>query len=433
MTTSDRFERELPQALADITGSGNADYLTDILGRTARTRQRPAWASLERWLPMDLATPRAATARIPWRPILAVAAIAVILAGLLAVYAGSQRHVPPPFGPARNGLIPYAQGGEIYLGDPISGATRLLVGDPENDYGPTFSPDGTKVAFLRASANCPKPGDVCPGGEDVAITMADGGGARVITSSPLVGIRVATWSADSTSLFVGYGDGLDYRLERIDVADGRSTLVSKGAFIDSVAVNPPDGRDLLVRALVDRQWGLYMIRADGSSAPRLLTPAAVAGDPDQDLNFAHFSPDGSQIYYNRYSPAADTIQAWVMDSDGSNQHRFNRTGPATGWWEGEMAPSPDGQSVAMWRTPSTGDGAARITLYPADGSGPGAPIGPRLSGTALWTWAPDSTRLLVNPNDPADGGQVLVNPKDGTFAPAPWSALTDPDWQRLAR
>ena len=67
MTQFDRFERELPLALRDVAGPHSPDYLTDILGRTAHTRQRPAWASLERWLPMDLATPRAATARVPWR------------------------------------------------------------------------------------------------------------------------------------------------------------------------------------------------------------------------------------------------------------------------------------------------------------------------------------------------------------------------------
>ena len=70
MTQFDRFERELPAGAATTSPVPRTpDYLTDILGRTARTRQRPAWASLERWLPMDLATPRAATARIPWRPI----------------------------------------------------------------------------------------------------------------------------------------------------------------------------------------------------------------------------------------------------------------------------------------------------------------------------------------------------------------------------
>ena len=76
------------------------------------------------------------TARAPFRTA-AVAAdrhrsslIALLVAAALA-YVGSQRRVPAPFGPARNGLIPYASNGDIYLGDPITGQTRLLVKSPE--------------------------------------------------------------------------------------------------------------------------------------------------------------------------------------------------------------------------------------------------------------------------------------------------------------
>ena len=42
----DRFERELPVALRDVAGTGSPDYLTDILGRTARTRRSMAISSL---------------------------------------------------------------------------------------------------------------------------------------------------------------------------------------------------------------------------------------------------------------------------------------------------------------------------------------------------------------------------------------------------
>src|SRR5262245_54119602 len=76
MTPIDRFERELPASLADLGESRPPDYLTDILGRTARTRQRPAWASPERWLPM----PASLSPRL---------AVAAVIALLLAAVAGS--------------------------------------------------------------------------------------------------------------------------------------------------------------------------------------------------------------------------------------------------------------------------------------------------------------------------------------------------------
>ena len=59
MTLNDGFERTVSDWLADQAGQGSPAYLDEILSRTTRTRQRPAWSSLERWLPVDLtAQPR---------------------------------------------------------------------------------------------------------------------------------------------------------------------------------------------------------------------------------------------------------------------------------------------------------------------------------------------------------------------------------------
>ena len=152
MSAFDRFERELPSALTDVAGGGRSDYLTDIPGRTARTRQRPAWVSLERWLPMDLVIARTPVARIPWRTVAVVAGLLILLVAVLALYAGSQRRLPLPFGPAANGVIPYDANGDILVADPATGGNPVVLGGPANDYGPTFSPDGTKIGYVREAS-----------------------------------------------------------------------------------------------------------------------------------------------------------------------------------------------------------------------------------------------------------------------------------------
>jgi Tol biopolymer transport system component len=437
MTTIDRFDRfehELPDALSDVAGTGRSDYLTDILGRTARTSQRPASASIERWLPVDLATARAPVARFPWRPLLVAALVIALVVAALAVFVGGQRRLPPPFGPAANGGIPYNAGGDILIGDPVTGTTRSLVTGSANDYGPTFAPNGSLVAFLRASANCPTPGDECPGGEDIVVVAPDGGGARAITPQPIVGIRYVAWAPDSQSLYVAQGGYSTYRLVRLPIdGSGPRELVS-GLEVDWIVFRPPAGDELLVRGLVGGRFGLYRMHADGTGLA-VLAPGNIPGeafDDNQDLNFPSYSPDGSRIYYNRYDDLAG-IQAWVMDADGSNQHRFNRSGPASGWWEGEMAPSPDGKWVLMWRVPPPGVDRSAITLFPADGSGDGVKIGPPVSGTAHWGWSPDSTKILLNFNDPAEGDQGLIDVATGAFTTLPWKADSEPDWQRVAR
>jgi hypothetical protein len=79
MTTIDPFERELPSALDDLADARTPDYFIDLLGRTARTRQRPAWAIPGRWpIPMPAHT---------IRPTLALVAVLVvaILGGALVL------------------------------------------------------------------------------------------------------------------------------------------------------------------------------------------------------------------------------------------------------------------------------------------------------------------------------------------------------------
>jgi hypothetical protein len=70
MTPIDRLERQLPAAFADLADERTPDYFVDILGRTARSRQRPAWAFPGRWFPTMPA--------ITSRPAMTIVAIAVV-------------------------------------------------------------------------------------------------------------------------------------------------------------------------------------------------------------------------------------------------------------------------------------------------------------------------------------------------------------------
>ena len=54
MTQHDGFDRTLSAWLDEQAGHGTPTYLGDVLARTIRTRQRPAWSSLERWLPVQM-------------------------------------------------------------------------------------------------------------------------------------------------------------------------------------------------------------------------------------------------------------------------------------------------------------------------------------------------------------------------------------------
>ena len=151
MTTSTRFERQLPDILEDLYLGPSPDYRDEVLATATRTRQRPAWAIPGRWLPMAEITSRPTfIPRLPLRSIMVALIVIALLVALAVAFVGSrQTRLPAPFGPARNGQIVYAAGGDIFKADPVTGVTRAIVTGPEMDGNPRFSRDGTRIAFMR--------------------------------------------------------------------------------------------------------------------------------------------------------------------------------------------------------------------------------------------------------------------------------------------
>src|SRR6188508_3206841 len=114
MTAFDRIERRLPEVLDDLGAPNIPDYFDDMLRATARTRQRPAWSSLERWLPMGVIARPLPSRPFPTRSLAILLIVGALIATGLLVYAGTRPRLPDPFGPAGNGLIVYStEGGDI--------------------------------------------------------------------------------------------------------------------------------------------------------------------------------------------------------------------------------------------------------------------------------------------------------------------------------
>ncbi len=147
MTAFDRVERRLPELMDELASASVPDYFDDMLQQAARTRQRPAWSALERWLPMGEIARPLPMRPIPWRPIAVLALIGLLLAAS-AVYVGSARRVPTPFGAATNGLMFYhGADGVIYAADPQGETTRPVVHGAESYEYPILSRDGRRILY----------------------------------------------------------------------------------------------------------------------------------------------------------------------------------------------------------------------------------------------------------------------------------------------
>ena len=153
MTSDDRFGGTVSVWLEERAGTGAPDYLDDILGRTARTRQRPGWTSIERWPPMDISANRTALpSRFPTRSLALLAIIGLLLARPRCRGSPGRRFAPEAAGTVRprppTDRWSMQDAGDIHVAA-TDGTSRVLVAGPTNDVSPWFSNDGTKFAFLR--------------------------------------------------------------------------------------------------------------------------------------------------------------------------------------------------------------------------------------------------------------------------------------------
>jgi WD40-like Beta Propeller Repeat len=444
MTTPRRFEADLPALLADLYPAGTPDYRDDIVRRTARMRQRPAWTFPERWLPVELTSQRASVARMPWRQLGVLALIALLLATLLAVYIGSRTtHLPAPFGLAGNGIVVSDQNGDLYVRDDLSAVARVLLGGQTDDHDAAFSPDGTRLVFVRSTD-----------GRDYLMTAAaDGSDVQQLVDDPLINPHVA-WAADSHRLAVVNEWGGAPKLSILSLDHAVDLAVPMGDLLPRETVwAPPDGRRLLVRAMAlptASQRETYQpvdfigidIGSDGtiSTTPLHLDPHKRFG-ADWDNSGPSYSADGSTIAYNVIDPGrggdAGYFRVHVVAADGTGDHAL--PAPAGSINEGWPAYSPDGSMILVhrwtWKTTALDGGQGWLAVMPADGSAPARDIGPRIAGGEdtglIKAWSPDGTRVIVRANNTQ---QIFsIDPITGAYVELPWTAGVLPDWQRVAR
>ncbi len=437
MTARSDFSSIVSEWLVEEAGSGAPDYLDDILQRTAGSRQRPAWTSLERLIPVDLTVrPLALSSRLPWR-LMAVAMVALLIAALLAVYVGSHRAPAPPFGPARNGAVVYGQGGDIFRVDPATGASTALITGPANDGAPYFSRDGQSIVFLRATSSS----DAI-----VAVANADGSSVRELTP-PLTDQNWFDWSPDGR------------RLALISTVAGVRTLTianvdGSGTKALALAVEPefatwrgPEGAELIFRGSSNGTVGIYAVKPDGTGLRRI---SPSLGE-DALYQYPIASPDGTRVAYHSFEQtdqgtagASQPSFAWdgklirihvlnLLTSQDvvipSSRDPLDSTLPVD---ESAAVFSPDGQMIAFLRDRS--DGGAELAFAAADGTGTSRQIGPTVPQGSdqgmQFEFTPDGTAIVATyPHQ----GVARILPIDGSASTVlPFSGTELPSMQRLA-
>jgi hypothetical protein len=430
--STDRFERDLPDLLTQLAPRAVPDYRDDIVRQTAHMRQRPAWTFPERWLPASVVTSRAfAAPPIPWRVVGVVALLLLALAVGLVVVAGSQRHVPAPFGPAANGLVAYEAGGDIFSADPLTGVTTAVVTGTQMDLRPVFSRDGTHFVFERTTDT------YMPG--HLIVARSDGTELVVVTPELVVGLDPGpaasaqyTFSPDGTEIALWSRPDAGGELWIAQANGSGMQKVNLPIAVGEAAYRPPSGAELIV-AGIGATNGIYAIDLKTDTLRTIVPFAAGVG-----VGFVRVSPDGSRLAYSSGAPdgGPSSYRVHVIGLDGRNDVTLPL--PARAVFQDSPAWSNDGTRLAITRGYAQHNEDMAVAVLPADGSGVGVESAHGLTGccNTILQWSPDDTSILVMPeaivdtSDPITTQHLLLDPWTGASVPAPWTASSPPAWQR---
>jgi len=199
--------------------------------------------------------------------------------------------------------------GDLWVVDADGSHRRQLTDSGAGtDSSPTWSPDGTRVAFRTTRGQSP---GVDP--SNIFVINSDRSGERQLTPSrgAAAGGLFPAWSPDGNS--IAYSNGSGINLIR---PDGRSRRPLGVA--GECSVWSPDRSELMFcsnginRGEGVDNWDVFVMDADGANVRRLTRHSA------QDYPGA-WSPDGTQIaFFSRRDGDGDV---YVMDADGANVRR----------------------------------------------------------------------------------------------------------------
>jgi Tol biopolymer transport system component len=260
----------------------------------------------------------------------------LVLAGVLVVLAGSASSTAAPGSAARVGSLilfwsdsPWPS---LWSIRPDGSHRRRVFRTHQNCKRPVLSPNRKWIAF-----------DGTPPGQrplsqfDIQVMRRDGIGRRTLVPSPDRETD-PQWSPDGTR--ISY-----VRLAEADVEDWRKSWIwtvrsdgtgARRLVLGSNARWSPDGKRLVFSAPTAQSDGdLFVINADGTGLRRLLaTPRRVEWPTD-------WSPNGKKILFTRSIFGADSTDVYVMNADGTNVRRLThvRGEDVGGTW------SPDGTRI----------------------------------------------------------------------------------------
>jgi TolB protein len=259
-----------------------------------------------------------------------------------------------------------------------------LTGPPGMAFGPVWSPDGRRIAFVSEDQAGPY---------QIGVMNADGSGRVTLTAPPSANAFPA-WSPDGQRIAFASGAGGDTRVvTRNADGSGDNRAISSVRGHQLAPAWSPDGRRIAF--VVDQ--AVYVANVDGSGETRVATPSIVFRRGFMELSW---SPDGRQVLFVSLDRGATTT-VYSVDANGGAPRRLG-DGYAPSW-------SPDGRrAVLACCVPFE----VQLFAVNADGSGR-TQLTRGATGNTFPNWGPGGSRIAFVCCWPGEMHVQLVNP-DGS-------------------